>query len=118
MNGSMYRYILELLAKDNIDKFYATRQWRQLRTEVLEEQHNECYICKQDGKIVKADCVHHHIHVKDNPRLALSKTYTDEEGNEQVQLMCLCNSCHNKVHDEKLKYRNKSKKMFTNEERW
>lgn len=103
--------LLEYIRTDNLMKFYKSREWRELRLKVLKRDNHECQMCKRKGKYRKADCVHHIKEVKDFPMLALSFN----------NLMCLCNQCHNEVHDRlKDAVRNpKPKKMeFTNEERW
>ncbi|MGF3214598.1 HNH endonuclease [Facklamia sp. P12945] len=33
---------------------------------------NECQVCKAEGKHTPAEMVHHVVHVRDNPMLALS----------------------------------------------
>lgn len=113
------RYINELIDKNELWRFYKSKEWMQLKEEVLQEHHYECYMCRQQGKITKADCVHHDMRVRDYPRLALSKTYIDKEGNEQINLMPLCNKDHNRVHyNEKIGKSNKENKDEINQERW
>lgn len=111
------RYINELIDKNELWRFYKSKEWMQLKEEVLQEHHYECYICRQQGKITKADTVHHNQFVRNHPRLALSKYYT-YEGKEYMNLIPVCKACHNKCHPEKLKSRNKKKDTFTNKERW
>lgn len=96
--------------------FYNSSLWRHKREEVLHLDHNECQLCKQRGIITKAQTVHHIIHLRDNPSLALS-IYN----NNNRQLISLCNDCHNKVHPEKnIKFKLKSEKEkdLITEERW
>lgn len=109
-------YIRELIRKDRVEEFYWTDEWKDLKQEVLEELHNECQECLKKGKYTKAQCVHHHNEVRKRPDLALSKYYTDAEGNKQRQLIPLCNICHNIIHDKLGNWQKKDK--FTNEERW
>ena len=109
-------YIRRLIAADKVEQFYFTEDWKELRADVLEEQHNECQECLKKGEYTKADCVHHINEVRHRPELALSKYYTDSKGNRQRQLVSLCNQCHNNVHDKLGKWQRKDK--FTNEERW
>ena len=97
-------------------RFYDSSLWRRKREEVLHLDHNECQLCKQHGIITKAQTVHHIIHLRDNPKLALLTYY-----NNNRQLISLCNDCHNKVHPEKnIKFKLKSEKEkdLITEERW
>ncbi len=105
-----------LIECDRVDIFYNSYHWRQLSKQVKAEQHNECQLCKKQGKYSPADIVHHVKHLRQWPELAYSRTYTDEQGIEQVQLLALCNDCHNKVHNRRLNVVKKDK--FVNEERW
>lgn len=109
-------YIRQLIAEDSIEKFYQTKEWTELRQEVLEECFYECQECLPRGRYTRADCVHHVNEVRVRPDLALSKFYIDKEGNRHRQLVPLCNACHNKVHDKLGNWQRKDK--FTNEERW
>lgn len=111
------KWIRELIQDDKVQLFYQTKEWKELRQEVLFENHYECQHCKAKGKYTRADCVHHVNEVKVRPDLALSKYYTDHEGNEHKQLIPLCNECHNIVHD-RLGHRERESKKFTNVERW
>lgn len=108
-------WINELSANNQMYKFYKSREWRQLKNEILKEQHNECQICKAQGKYTPADTVHHIQYVKKYPELALSRTY-EYKGQTFQNLIAICKSCHNRVHQEK--GFNRSNSRFTNEERW
>ena len=83
-------------------KFYRSRGWRKKRAEILKRDRNECQRCKRDGLYTKADCVHHIKHLKKHPELAL----------HDINLISLCNSCHDKEHPEKLGH----EVQFMNEE--
>ena len=113
---SLARWIRELIITDRVQLFYQTKEWKELRQEVLYENHYECAECKKKGKYTRADCVHHINEVRHRPDLALSKYYTDIEGKQQKQLIPLCNECHNIIHDKLGEWQRKDK--FTNEERW
>ena len=113
---SLARWIRELIITDRVQLFYQTKEWKELRQEVLYENHYECAECKKKGKYTRADCVHHINEVRHRPDLALSKHYTDAEGKQQQQLIPLCNECHNIIHDKLGEWQRKDK--FTNEERW
>lgn len=93
-------WIQELIEKDELWRFYKSKEFRHLKEEVLKEQHYECQICKEQGHITKADTVHHIQYVRKHPELALSKTYL-YMGKEHRNLIAICKSCHNKVHKEK-----------------
>ncbi|WP_124058449.1 HNH endonuclease [Vaginisenegalia massiliensis] len=100
-----YNKLLKWIKEDKLVKFYQSKQWRQVRQERMKIDNNECQLCKHEGRYHKAEMVHHIVHVKDNPLLALSMS----------NLLSLCNHCHNLEHPEKLL---KQKPKFTNEERW
>lgn len=121
------RWINDLIDNDQLWKFYKSREWSGrsgfvgLKQEVLREQHNECQLCKERGIITKADTVHHVMHVRDHPELALSKWYVDERGVSHRNLLSVCKACHNELHPEKSAARVSDaarKEKYTNEERW
>lgn len=110
------KWIRQLIREGKIEKFYQSKEWKELRTEVLEEHHYECQECLKTGRYTRATCVHHVNEVKDRPDLALSKFFTDHKGVKHRQLMPLCNKCHNLVHDKLRGFVEGNK--FTNQERW
>lgn len=110
------KWIKELLSQGNIDPFYKSKYWINIRKEVLEEQKEECQECRKLGKVTKANIVHHVQFVHKYPELALSKFYT-YNGKQYRNLICVCADCHNKLHPEKQKNKFKNKK-FINKERW
>ena len=117
MDGrELVTWIRQLIADDRLILFYTSKEWTELRQEVLQENHYECQECLKRGRYTRADCVHHINEVRKVPSLALSKYYTDSEGNRQKQLVPLCNTCHNIVHDKLGEWQRKDK--FQNEERW
>ena len=83
-------------------RFYNSVEWRATRREVLKRDRHECQMCKREGLYKRADCVHHVIHLKDRPDLALMIS----------NLISLCNSCHDKEHPEKFGH----EKQFQNAE--
>ena len=115
-NKSLREYIRELIKKDKLEQFYITDDWRELREEILRDFHYECQECLKKGTYTKADCVHHINEVRHRPDLALSRHYIDEKGMKQLNLIPLCNTCHNIIHEKLTKF--KRKDMFTNEEKW
>jgi len=104
------------MKEDRIVEFYLSDDWKELRQEVLDDFFHECQECLKVGKYTRADCVHHINEVRKRPDLALSKYYMDKDGNRQIQLMPLCNTCHNIAHDKLGKWQRQDK--FINEERW
>ena len=52
-----------------------TKEWKTLKESVLKKNHYECSECKKEGRVVKADTVHHVMKVREYPRLALSEYY-------------------------------------------
>ena len=113
---SLAAWIRKLIAEDKLEQFYFTDDWKELRQDVLEFFYFECQHCLARGNYTKADCVHHVNEVRIRPDLALSRYYVDEHGQQQYQLVPLCNTCHNLVHDKLGEWQRKDK--FTNEERW
>lgn len=109
-------YIRQLIRKGKIVEFYQTEEWKELRRAVLDDFHHECQECLKKGNYTRADCVHHVNEVRKRPDLALSRYYIDKEGNRQLQLVPLCNTCHNIVHDKLGEWQRQGK--FTNTERW
>ncbi len=75
-------------------RFYQSTLWRHKRAEVLKRDRYECTRCAELGRYSKAQCVHHIIHLKNNPTLAL----------QDMNLTSLCNECHNAVHPEKFSH--------------
>lgn len=110
------KYIRQLISRDQIAKFYLSDDWKELREDVLETFHYECQECIKKGRYTKADCVHHINEVRQRPDLALSRYYIDDKGQQQYNLVPLCNTCHNLIHDKLGNWQRKDR--FTNEERW
>ena len=113
---SLRKYIESLIEADKVEQFYYTEDWKELRAEVLEYFHYECQECLRKGNYTRAECVHHINEVRVRPDLALSRYYVDGIGIRQYNLIPLCNSCHNTIHEKLLNYQMKDK--FTNKERW
>ena len=110
-------YIRRLIREDRLEKFYQTDDWKELKEDVLKDFHNECQGCLKHGRLTTRElCVHHINEVRHRPELALSKYYIDNKGQKQHNLIPLCKTCHNLIHDKLGKWQRKDK--FTNEERW
>ncbi len=89
LTNKFYRWLLDLIAKDNMIPFYKSKQWRTLRAKALKRDHYECVLCKAEGKYHRAQNVHHIQEVKARPDLALSL--------ENIE--CICIRHHNAIHD-------------------
>lgn len=102
----LVNWIKNLIRNHNVHKFYISHEWKKLRRDVLEDQHNECQICKAKGLYSDAVTVHHIKHLKEYPQFALTKS----------NLIAVCRQCHNDLHPEK--HKGKKKERFINEEKW
>lgn len=125
MKKELVEYINNLIEKDELWRFYKQKEWKQVRDSVLQEQRNECEVCRRKGIIKRYDIdadghkhliktVHHVQHVRSHPELALSKYYY-AGGERKKNLIVVCKACHNDLHPEK---RKKNRNGYTNEERW
>lgn len=106
--------IVQLIKTDNLKQFYNDRYWRKLSHAIIAENHNECYLCKQQGKYKRAILVHHVRHLREHPELAYSCFFFDEDG-KHIQLMPLCYNCHERIHERGIYVINHG---FINDERW
>ena len=112
-NEETKNWVKTLINNNKIHAFYTSTAWVKLRECILNEYKHECQMCKSRGFYTKATHVHHVQYVKRHPELALSRTYI-YQGKEYNNLVPLCHSCHEEVHD----YRQKNKKKPLTEERW
>lgn len=110
------KWIRQLISAGKEGIFYLTDDWKELRLEVLRDNHYECQECIKKGKYTRAVCVHHVNELKHRPDLAMRKFFIDQKGNRQPNLVPLCNTCHNVVHDKLGNWQRKDK--FTNTELW
>lgn len=108
INKERFKDLVELIHSGQLMKFYKSREWRQLRKVALQRDNYECQMCRERGRYHKAECVHHIKEVKPYPTLSLTLD----------NLKCLCNACHNKVHDRMAATMIEQNKRFTNDERW
>lgn len=120
--------IRTLIQTNELWRFYKSKEWIRLKTQILKANHYECAECRRHGIITRYDTdseghvrllstVHHVCHVRDHPELALSRYYKDyETGEMRPNLVPVCKACHNKLHPEKT-HRHKEG-AFTNTERW
>lgn len=92
------RWIRELIANGEEWRFYKTREWLNLRAQIMEKHHNECQECLKRGKVTAAKIVHHINELKDRPDLALREFYVDAKGIKRENLVAICQDCHNIAH--------------------
>ncbi|MFB4471814.1 HNH endonuclease [Oceanobacillus caeni] len=99
--------------------FYRSSEWDKLRQHVIDRDNGECQECKRRGKVtldsIKQDGmkkkpqlnVHHIMEIEYFPEWAL----------EPDNLITVCISCHNRIHNklEKLKFK---KNKWKDDERW
>jgi len=78
------------------EKFYKSSAWDKKRLKILQRDNFECQICKEEGRFAPATTVHHILHLKDRPDLAL----------DDDNLVSVCSVCHNREHPERFIYRN------------
>lgn len=109
MTPELLIWLKDLVATQNpkeVAKFYKTKEWRTLRKVRRRIDNNECQNCRRLGKYSQADAVHHLQEVRVNPSLALNLT----------NLECICKTCHNKEHPEKLSSFRATR--YSSPERW
>lgn len=117
LNKPLAAWIYELIEADKLYRFYKTEEWLDLRAEVLADHHGECERCEREGRLSRADTVHHEFEVRQFPSLALTRYVLDtESGSKREVLHPLCNQCHNDVHGRTLK--GNTPKPHLNDERW
>lgn len=104
--------LVQLILSGRVDNFYQWPEWKQCRNDVLQLDHHECQICKEQGRYCKAVIVHHRKHVKNRPDLAMSIW-----DGEERQLISLCKSCHEEEHPESQRQYRKIRSPLT-QERW
>lgn len=85
--------------QDDLSLFYTSKEWRRLRRKVMQTFKYECQPCKERGTYVKAEILHHHREVRDYPALALSEYYKDGKGEQQRNLIPVCDDCHKAIHN-------------------
>lgn len=111
----MCRIVLEVLSVKGDDtffmyktikEFYSSKAWQQVRRTYKQSKQGLCERCLANGLIVPADEVHHKIRLTkqniNDPSIALNFS----------NLEALCESCHDKEHeqDQRNRYGNKYRK--------
>lgn len=74
------------------DDFYHSSQWRKTRKAKL-MQHPLCEVCAREGRMTKADMVHHHKYELREPGGWENRLSLDN-------LQSICYACHNGIHHE------------------
>ena len=109
-------WIGELIRSGKLYLFYKSPEWLALRNEVMTDHHFECERCEEQGKLTRADTVHHEYEVRKHPSMALTRYTEQPDGTRREVLHPLCNQCHNEVHGRTLKGNPPKQQM--NEEKW
>lgn len=115
-NRDLGDWVRELDREGKLYLFYKTPEWRALRAEVMSDHHNECERCAREGRLRRADTVHHELEVRRHPSLALTRYAAGPDGQRREILHPLCNGCHNDEHGRTLK--GAEKKPPVTAERW
>lgn len=115
-----------------INAFYHSASWKNVRRQVLDEQHWECQQCRREGRLTllcrksertrqigrvkfsRAN-VHHNKELRLYPELRLSKFYVDTDGQVKRNLEAICDDCHNQEHE---RFQKAEEKSQINEEKW
>lgn len=74
---------------DKYEQFYNSKEWKQLRRQVMQDNDYLCAECKRNGKIRQATQVHHKVPIEEDYGLRL----------EYDNMEALCNQCHNVAHE-------------------
>lgn len=84
-------------------RFYNSREWKVARVKVLELDNHLCLHCYLVDKTIRqADTVHHVIELKEDYSLRINKN----------NLISVCNSCHQIIHNEYKKNKINKEKMI------
>lgn len=106
-------HLRKLLQDGRENLFYTWPEWQQTRSDVLKLDRYECQICKQVHKRYRAAAIVHHVlHLRDRPDLALSIW-----DGEERQLLSVCKRCHEDLHPESKRQIARLAQPVT-EERW
>lgn len=104
-------------AKTDVYKFYKWNKWYRVREKVLKMDKYECQRCKKMHRYSPAQTVHHVYEFKKYPEYGLSVFVENENGVKVRNLISLCNTCHNLIHNRFNTHPDYTKKVVT-EERW
>lgn len=107
--------LAELIRDGREHEFYNSRIWRNKAKEIREKlDHDECVVCRSRGRYSRGEIVHHVLHLKDRPDLALD---TVDPDTGRRQLITVCKHCHEELHPEAL-HQWSSAERFETAERW
>lgn len=106
--------LAELIQSGREHEFYNSRTWRKKAEEIKRLDHGECVVCRSRGRYSRGEIVHHVLHLKERPDLALEDVDPDTG---RRQLITLCKRCHEEQHPEAL-HQWSSAERFETAERW
>lgn len=106
--------IRTLIASGELHKFYNDIYWRKLSHMIIKEQHGECQICRERGRVTPAILVHHVLELKYRPELAYERW--QDKAHTKRQLLALCQQCHEEQHPNR--FGQERTWHYTNKERW
>lgn len=96
------------MTQEETEAFYNSPEWRHKQKVILRRDHYQCQLCKRYGKIREASIVHHKLELALYPELAM----------DNDNLVSVCKSCHNKLHDEKGNKARHNQRFRKNEDRY
>ena len=125
INKDFIKQVKKWIEGDKQIYFYHNSKWLRLRQEVLHAYHNECVLCKLDGKITthsKAnrglEC-HHMYELELYPEYCLSPIVTDiVTGKKIANIIPLCAAHHLQIQNQQRNLNKSKKQKFKNVERW
>lgn len=97
-NKSLSSWIRELIKEGKLYRFYNSKEFKALKAEIFEDYHNECKLCAQRGKYVRAKVAHHVHEVRDYPELALTRYIKKADGTIEENIIPVCFQCHERIH--------------------
>ena len=115
---SVSRFVLWCIENDCMQHFYRTYQWRKVRDAVMALDHDECQLCRAEGRYARAKVAHHVNPLKLRPDLALSIWCTDTQGRRSRNIIAVCNPCHERIENRIEKLHAANRKAPLTQERW
>ena len=96
-------------------RIYNSKEWKALRIAKL-RANTDCEICKANGHIRSAHCVHHIHPIEDSSTFEEMKRWAFDWNN----LQSLCDECHHQVHEEIRSFTRETKRQRNEQrrERW
>ena len=124
-NKDFINQVKRWIEEDKQIYFYHNSKWLKLRQEVLHAYHNECVLCKMDGKITNKsksnrslEC-HHMYELELYPEYCLSPIIIDPiTGKKIANIIPLCTAHHLQIHNKERFLNQNKKEKFKNIERW